>query len=320
MLLYMGGTFGCYGEPLKPMPAEQFLQQLHQLNELQVYDFDSQAAPHILDSSALNAAHWFDVIEQIHDLEQQGYRNFILIHGTDTLSYASAVLSRFLAPHLRLMITGSQLPLFDITGQQLRRHTDALDNLSFAFECLKQVDFGVYVCFAQHLLYGASVLKQHTHAWDAFNGKIYQTTDTSKAKISAVTINSEMKAKAENFKFLCITLSPQPIATLIETLNHFKQAAPHVLVLNAFGSGNFAANAELITCIQTISTQCLCVLSTQVPFGQLSQDYAVSDWVRESGLVRNNAQSHADLYAKCLELYLQYDSPAEWYQHWSIED
>ena len=27
-LFYMGGTFGCIGEPLAPMPYEQFLPQL----------------------------------------------------------------------------------------------------------------------------------------------------------------------------------------------------------------------------------------------------------------------------------------------------
>ena len=27
-LIYMGGTFGCTGEPLSPMPAERFIPQL----------------------------------------------------------------------------------------------------------------------------------------------------------------------------------------------------------------------------------------------------------------------------------------------------
>ena len=30
-LIYMGGTFGCVGEPLSPMPAEQFLPRLAQV-------------------------------------------------------------------------------------------------------------------------------------------------------------------------------------------------------------------------------------------------------------------------------------------------
>jgi len=27
-LIYMGGTFGCIGDPLSPMPAEQFIPKL----------------------------------------------------------------------------------------------------------------------------------------------------------------------------------------------------------------------------------------------------------------------------------------------------
>jgi len=37
-LIYMGGTFGCVGEPLSPMPAEQFLPRLAQVLPLKFRD------------------------------------------------------------------------------------------------------------------------------------------------------------------------------------------------------------------------------------------------------------------------------------------
>ncbi len=51
-LIYMGGTFGCVGEPLSPMPAEQFLPHVAQVLPLNL-EIECFVAPVIKDSSAL---------------------------------------------------------------------------------------------------------------------------------------------------------------------------------------------------------------------------------------------------------------------------
>ncbi|EPW3852908.1 asparaginase domain-containing protein, partial [Acinetobacter baumannii] len=94
-LFYMGGTFGCIGEPLAPMPYDQFLPQLEKVipPHLTVHCF---AAPNIVDSSACTAPDWLRLIQRIQQLQLEGYQHFVVIHGTDTLSYAAATLARFL--------------------------------------------------------------------------------------------------------------------------------------------------------------------------------------------------------------------------------
>ncbi|MDO2162513.1 asparaginase domain-containing protein, partial [Escherichia coli] len=80
----MGGTFGCIGEPLAPMPYDQFLPQLEKVipPHLTVHCF---AAPNIVDSSACTAPDWLRLIQRIQQLQLEGYQHFVVIHGTDTL-------------------------------------------------------------------------------------------------------------------------------------------------------------------------------------------------------------------------------------------
>ncbi len=48
----------------------------------------------------------------------------------------------------------------------------------------------------------------------------------------------------------------------------------------------------------------------------MQQRYAISQWLQDSKILISDCQSHADLYAKALKMYLQYDSLAQWYAHW----
>ncbi len=90
-LLYMGGTFGCVGEPLTPMPETEFLPKLQNTLPAQ-YQVDCLAAPVIKDSSACSAADWLLLVQYIQQLKVR-YTYFVVIHGTDTLSYAAALLA-----------------------------------------------------------------------------------------------------------------------------------------------------------------------------------------------------------------------------------
>ena len=53
-LIYMGGTFGCVGEPLMPMPEQHFLPLLGKVIPPHL-NVDCFAAPSIKDSSACTA-------------------------------------------------------------------------------------------------------------------------------------------------------------------------------------------------------------------------------------------------------------------------
>lgn len=304
----MGGTFGCVGEPLSPMPEHEFLPHL------QSDTCDCFAAPSIKDSSSYTASDWLQLVQFIQQ-KQKDYDDFIVIHGTDTLSYASAVLARFLAQSCRVIITGSQYPLLNTQGTAVRDFTDAQDNLNFAIQHIKHVNKGVYLAFHQQLFHGRTALKVHTTELDAFSG-----LDTQEiiAFDQTQTITDTDIARSKSLNIANLMIQPISLEQLEQTLNAFITTPPHFLILQGFGTGNLVTNHAIIQKLQRLkNNNCLPILTTQVTFGGIDQRYAVSAWVKDAQIITADTLGHADLYAKILQLYLQYNHAEQWYTHWS---
>lgn len=313
-LIYMGGTFGCIGEPLMPMPEQDFLPLLGKVipPHLQVECF---AAPSIKDSSACTASDWLQLVQQIQQLQLNGFQHFVIIHGTDTLSYAAATLARFLGHSCHAIITGSQYPLLNIEGNDTREFTDAIGNLYLALEQVLSLPSGVYLAFHQQIFHAQTTLKAHTTELDAFVGiKAEQNCQTT---ADAFVIHNEHIEKAAQLNILNLMLQPIAKEQLVTQLKNLALAPPNFLVLQGFGTGNIAVNDEILGLFETLyQQQCLPIISTQVTFGQLDQRYAVSSWIQSAKVLVNDCHSHADLYAKALQMYLKYPTHEQWFEHW----
>ena len=313
-LIYMGGTFGCIGEPLSPMPAEDFIPQLQRILPFHL-EIECFVAPSIKDSSACTATDWLKLIQLIQSLQLKHYQHFVVIHGTDTLSYASATLARFIGQSAHVVLTGSQYPLLNVSATQTREFTDAMDNLNFALDAVVTTPVGVYLAFHHQLLHAQTALKQHTTELNAFAG---QNAQVNLATIQhSYIVHEHDIAKAAAFNCLSVMLQPLAIEQQIANLKNLQQQAPHALILQGFGTGNLAVNAEFISTLQAIQTQgCAIILTTQVPFGTIDQRYAISEWIQHANIIISDCLGHADLYAKALKMYLQYDSVDQWHTHW----
>jgi L-asparaginase len=316
-LIYMGGTFGCVGEPLSPMPAEQFIPLLQHTLPVHL-DVTFFVSPVIKDSSACTASDWLGLIQFIQQKQQADYQHFVIIHGTDTLSYASAVLAQLMGQSAHIVLTGSQYPLLNTQGNNTREFTDAIDNLNFALESVTQINSGVYLAFHHQLIHAQTALKFHTTELNAFRG--ISCEQHLKVNSTIIQVNTTHIKKAHNFS--CVSLMLQPLQTEqhIQYLKAFLDHPPHALILQGFGTGNIAVNDEFIAILQKIRQQnCAVIITSQVPFGALDQRYAVSEWVQHANFLVSHSYSHADLYAKTLKMYLKYDSVDQWHQHWNDE-
>lgn len=310
----MGGTFGCVGHPLSPMPEDTFLPTLQQLLPQQLHHVDCFAAPSIKDSSAYTAVDWLKLVQFIQK-KQDIYQRFVVIHGTDTLSYASAILARFLGQDTTLIITGSQYPLLEPNGQSIRSHTDAKDNLVFALQQIDQVNCGVYLAFNQKIFHGRSALKAHTTHLDAFEGL---TIQKEIEHLPALNITDHHITRAASLNILNLMMQPISLEMLEQNLEYILKNPPHFLILQGFGTGNLVTNPNIVTLLQNCqASNCLPILTTQVTSGGIDQRYAVSAWVKDAHIVTANTLGHADLYAKTLQLYLKYHDATEWYLHWA---
>lgn len=313
-LIYMGGTFGCVGEPLSPMPAEQFIPQLQRVLPLHL-SIECFVAPVITDSSASTASDWLKLVQFIQNLQLQHYQHFVVIHGTDTLSYASATLAQFIGQSAHVVLTGSQYPLLNVSGTNTREFTDAMDNLNFALDAVVNAPVGVYLAFHHKLIHAQTALKQHTTELDAFAG-LNAKEHLVKPQQSYIVHEHDIE-KAQLFN--CLSLMAQPIAIeqQISNLKNLQQNPPHFLILQGFGTGNLAVNEAFISTLHALQAQgCAIVLTTQVTFGKIDQRYAVSEWTKHANIIISDCQGHADLYAKALKMYLQYDAVDQWQAHW----
>lgn len=313
-LIYMGGTFGCVGEPLTPMPAEQFLPQLKKILPLHL-KVECMMAPAIQDSSAYTATDWLLLVQQIQHLQLQSYAHFVVIHGTDTLSYAAAVLAHCLGESCHVILTGSQYPLLNQQGDNTREFSDARDNLYLALDQVMQLPVGVYLAFHQQIWHGQTTLKVHSTELDAFRGLAANQSLDHKPR--GCVVQEKHLQRAENFNILSWMIQPIHLAQLLQNLQTLLNHPPCFLVLQAFGTGNLQVNPEVEHGLQQLYERgCLTILSTQVPFGGIDQRYAVSQWLQSAKIIVNDCLSPADLYAKALQMYLQYPTAEQWLEHW----
>lgn len=125
LLIYTGGTIGMIKDyttgSLKPF---NFKKLLKSIPELKLIDcrIDTISFENPIDSSNINTSHWIE-IASIIESNYESYDGFIILHGSDTMSYTASALS-FMLENLGkpVIFTGSQLPIGDL-------RTDAKENL-----------------------------------------------------------------------------------------------------------------------------------------------------------------------------------------------
>ncbi|MFD0796417.1 asparaginase [Maribacter chungangensis] len=125
LLIYTGGTIGMVKDydsgALKAFNFKELLQRIPELNQLDCA-IDTLSLDSPIDSSDMHPRHWVAIASIIEE-RYHSYEGFVLLHGSDTMSYTASALS-FLLENLDkpVILTGSQLPIGDL-------RTDAKENL-----------------------------------------------------------------------------------------------------------------------------------------------------------------------------------------------
>lgn len=165
------GTGGMYSKSLRPgrmlsnlLCAVPELRSLAQL-ELQVITNK--------DSSNFKPSDWVRIAKKLH-ANRDKFDAFLIVHGTDTMSFTAAALSFMLAGFRKpIVLTGSQIPL------ALPR-SDARQNLLDALTCATAAHSPPYIpfqevaiCFGGRLLRGNRASKVNTNNYQAFDSPSY---------------------------------------------------------------------------------------------------------------------------------------------------
>ena len=117
-----------------------------------------------LDSSNITPYHWKKIIDEIY-VNYDSYDAFVIIHGTDTLSYTCAALAYAITNISKpVILTGAQVP-FGTVG------SDAELNLENAIRVATQEDLklkGIICVFGSYIMTGTRVKKISEFSYDAF--------------------------------------------------------------------------------------------------------------------------------------------------------
>ena len=167
LIINTGGTLssvkGCNG--LVPgMRSGDMLEELRMVSrnlELEAEDFCS------LDSSNIGPEDWTGLAKLIAK-RSYDYDGIVVIHGTDTLAYSSAMLSFMLQNiSIPVVVTGSQLSIANPVA-------DALENCRCGIHMAASGYPGVFVAFNRKVILGCRASKVRTMSFDAFESINYQ--------------------------------------------------------------------------------------------------------------------------------------------------
>jgi len=125
LLIYTGGTIGMIKDietgALRAFDFNNLLLKIPELNLLDCH-IETVSFSEPIDSSNMQPEYWVQIAEIIES-SYDSFDGFVVLHGSDTMSYSASALS-FMLEHLNkpVIFTGSQLPIGDL-------RTDAKENL-----------------------------------------------------------------------------------------------------------------------------------------------------------------------------------------------
>ena len=176
LLIYTGGTIGMIENPetgaLETFNFDQLLRHVPELKRFNYRIASYQFNPPI-DSSDMEPSLWAKIVRIISDNYNQ-FDGFVILHGTDTMSYTASALS-FMLENLAkpVILTGSQLPIGTL-------RTDGKENLITAIEiaAAKHPDGTpivpeVCIFFENELMRGNRTTKINAENFNAFRSFNY---------------------------------------------------------------------------------------------------------------------------------------------------
>lgn len=295
LLIYTGGTIGMIKDfktgALKNFNFDELLTYIPELQLLEcsiaTVGFESP-----IDSSNMNPQYWKKLASIIED-SYETYDGFVVLHGSDTMSYTSSALS-FMLENLAkpVIFTGSQLPIGDL-------RTDAKENLITSIQIAALHEEGKpvisEVClYFEYKLYRANrTTKINAEHFEAFASLNYPALVESgvnlKVNSAALLVsNSRKKFKVfKDFEHGIILLKMFP--GLDEATFKYIISYPDIkgLIIETYGSGNVTTESWFIKGIASLLKKGVPVVNvTQCSGGSVSMGmYETSVELKKIGVI-----------------------------------
>lgn len=296
LLIYTGGTIGMKVDPntqaLAPFDFSHILEEVPELRKFG-YKLDSYSFDPVIDSSDADIPFWKDLCRVIED-NYDKYDGFVVLHGTDTMSYTASAVS-FMLENLSkpVIFTGSQLPI-----GMLR--TDGKENLISSIEIAAAKNEAgepmvpeVCIYFESQLYRGNRTTKFNAENFRAFKSANYPTLAEVGIHIKfnpqlVIRPNKEKPFKVHydlDSNVAVVKVVPGLKVELIDVLKSVKSL--RAVVLETFGSGNAPTNKSFIKAVEGLIESGLIVVNvTQCIAGSVDMDaYATGVALKKIGVI-----------------------------------
>lgn len=318
LLVYTGGTIGMKQDPetldLRPFDFSQILEEMPELRKFG-YTIDTYSFDPVIDSSDVNIEFWKNLT---HLIEQNygRYDGFVILHGTDTMSFSASALSFMLGDIEKpVVFTGSQLPI-----GMLR--TDGKENLISSIEIAASKDRNghpmvpeVCIYFESQLYRGNRTTKYTAENFRAFRSANYPVL----AEVGIhIKFNTAFIRYPETWgKPLRPTYELDPSVLIIKVIPGMKKELLDALVsidgiraivLETYGSGNAPSGSWFTDSVKKAIDRGVIVLNiTQCLAGRVDMDaYSTGKSLKNIGVTGGGDCTTEAAVAKLFFLLGQY--------------
>ena len=245
LVIYTGGTIGMIKDPetgmLHPYNFELLSKHIPEINNFD-YNIDSYSFDPPIDSSNMKPDLWIKLATVIEE-NYENYNGFVVLHGSDTMSFTASALS-FMLENLNkpVIFTGSQLPI------GISR-TDGKENFITSIEiaAAQENDIAIVpeVCiYFENQLYRAN----RTHKYNAENFKAFSSLNYPVLAEAGVYIKYNKNAiHKPNFKRLRVHKNLDTNIVILKLFPGIQENAVNsilnieglrAVILETYGSGN----------------------------------------------------------------------------------
>jgi len=314
LIIYTGGTIGMREDPsdmtLKPFDFSQIMEEVPELRKF-ACRIDSYTFDPLIDSSDVEPSLWQALARLIGDRYAE-YDGFVILHGTDTMSFTASALS-FMLDGLEkpVVLTGSQLPIG-------RPRTDGKENLVSAVEIASAKDADgravvpeVCVYFDARLLRGNRTTKVSSENFDAFRSP--NLPPLAEAGISIryntgiicrpdswgrpLKVNTALDTRVSILK-IHPGITPQVVSNIL------LGAETRAVIIETYGSGNAISKDWFINLLKVAGDMGKILVNvTQCLYGRVDMDiYATGRRLKDAGVVSGRDSTTESMLAKLFHL------------------
>lgn len=308
LIIHTGGTIGMKNTENGYTPVPGYLSdeltRIPDLNRADFPDWDLYEMSPLLDSSNVSVDEWNAIGKIIYE-KYGDYSGFVILHGTDTMSYTASALSFMLEGLDKpVILTGSQIPLSEL-------RSDGRDNLITSIMIASEgVAHEVCLYFSSRLIRGNRSMKMSADGLVAFDSPSYphlaEVGITVKYNYSSILPRRGGMLKYHPFDKVPIgvlKVFPGIQFGLFEDIMTEKLSG---IVLETFGAGNIPmGNGDLLPIIKkAFGAGTLITVCSQCPSGTVTLGaYETSSQLKNAGAVSGKDMTTEAAVAKLYHLF-----------------